>query len=133
MAKPEKIRYDLIETYKELTEPQRKLLVKLWERPKHVVDYYRPLQPLIQHGLVRPRAVSGSFRSGIEYEASSIGAALAEAYRYREDRLKAGIPDDVCMICEGRGIRHHGRRRVPGVRWQRRVQNGLIFPLIRSQ
>lgn len=104
MAKPEKIRYDLIETYKELTEPQRKLLVKLWERPKHVVDYYRPLQPLIQHGLVRPRAVSGSFRSGIEYEASQIGAALAEAYRYREDRLKAGIPDEVCMICEGRGI-----------------------------
>lgn len=75
--------YTLIEKYP-LTDPQVKLLLRIYDHPKHVVDYFRPLHALLNHGLVRPRQVGGSrLGSGTVYEVSDLGQLVAVAHIYK--------------------------------------------------
>lgn len=60
-----------------LTDPQVKLLLRLRDRPRPIVPYFRPLAPLISLELVRPR--SDSFvGSNPSYELTTKGRALAQ-------------------------------------------------------
>lgn len=96
-------RYDLLDKYP-LTPQEMKLLGQLVERPRHIVDYFRPLHALIKHGLVQPHQI-GAGRSGMHYGPSEVGALLFEADRMLKARREEGIPDDVCYACKGNGIR----------------------------
>jgi hypothetical protein len=61
----------------DLTEPQVKLLLSLRERPRMLAEYYRPLKPLIDQELARPRALKG-FGSNYTYELTARGQTLAQ-------------------------------------------------------
>lgn len=60
-----------------LTEPQVNLLLSLHERPRPVGGSYRPLQPLIEQELARPRAVRCP-GSAYTYELTTKGHELAQ-------------------------------------------------------
>lgn len=61
-----------------LTDPQVALLLRLHKYPHPLVDGYRPLRPLIEQELARPRAVRCP-GSNYTYELTTKGRALAEA------------------------------------------------------
>ena len=61
-----------------LTDPQVALLLRLHKYPRPLVDGYRPLRPLIEHELARPRAVHCP-GSNYTYELTTKGRELAEA------------------------------------------------------
>ncbi len=69
-----------------LTDPQVKLLLTLRERPKTLASYFRPLKPLIDQELARPRAVRCP-GSNYSYELTTKGEALAQSIL--EDRAAA--------------------------------------------
>lgn len=61
-----------------LTDPQVALLLRLHKYPHPLAEWYRPLKPLIEHELARPRAVHCP-GSNYTYELTTKGRALAEA------------------------------------------------------
>lgn len=60
-----------------LTSPQVKLLLNLRHRPRRLAAYFRPLKPLIDQELARPRALRG-FGSNYTYELTTKGETLAQ-------------------------------------------------------
>jgi hypothetical protein len=61
----------------DLTEPQVKLLLSLRERPRTLSSDLRPLKPLLDQELARPRAVRHP-GSNYSYELTTRGRTLAQ-------------------------------------------------------
>jgi hypothetical protein len=66
----------------ELSDPQARLLLKLFAKPAPISPSYRPLQTLVEKDLVRARHV-GAFGSNPTYECSPTGLTLAQQMKER--------------------------------------------------
>jgi DNA-binding HxlR family transcriptional regulator len=67
-----------MQTVHNLTDPQLKLLLDLRARPRALSTNFRPLKPLVEQELVRPRHV-GCYGSNATYELTAKGQQLTQA------------------------------------------------------
>lgn len=67
-----------------LTKPQEEFLLRIYEQPKPVHPDYRPMQRLVEIGLVRPRDLA-NVRSytRFTYECTPAGRELAQSIKER--------------------------------------------------